>query len=141
MYRFAVSASAIILTVLIDSVYTRPGGYSTRYHSGQTLLTLLQVASFLSHQVVPFIFVASVRLIIIFVTGKLTVKERTLLSLRFARIMFLLFAGYTLITGYGVIEAIPLIIFLTGEFTDRVLFYADFDPENIENTINKSIKS
>jgi len=42
-----------------------------------------------------------------------------------------------MISGNATNDTIKYIIFLSGEFADRILYYADFEPVNIKSEINK----
>jgi hypothetical protein len=50
---------------------------------------------------------------------------------------FLLIISLSMISGNAANDTVKYIIFLSGEFADRILYYADFEPVNIKSEINK----
>lgn len=139
LFRVMLSLTGLVLLLLIDNVYSYSFGKEFRFHSGQVFITSLLIISFLSRQTLPFLFIASLKLIIILGSGQLTAKTRSWFGLRFLRIFLLLISMAVIIAGTAGVEVSFLIIFLTGELIDRFLFYTDFVPVNIKQTINKQI--
>lgn len=139
-FRVLLSLSGLILLIIIDSVYSYSAEKTSRFHSGQVFITSLLMVSFFSLQVLPFLFMAFLKLMIIFGSGQMIGKERTGFGIRFLRISLLLISMAVIVTGTGAGEAFSVMIFLTGELIDRYLFYTDFVPLNIIRTINKPIK-
>jgi DMSO reductase anchor subunit len=139
VYRIIVSVSGLLLLLVIDSVYAFTTGRINKFHSGQVFITSLLIISFLTQQTVPFLFIAALKLIIIFRSGQLTGKERTLFGQRFLRVALLLIAMMILVSGAGKGELSSVMILLSGELIDRYLFYIDFVPMNISRTINNQI--
>ncbi len=139
VFQIITSFAGLILLLSIDSVYNFTSGRIARFHSGQVFISSLLVVSFLTRQTIPFLFVAGLKLIIIFRAGQLTEKERTLFGHRFIRVALLVITAAILITGASKGEISSLLIFLAGEFIDRYLFYCDFLPLNITTTINNKI--
>jgi len=64
-----------------------------------------------------------------------TGNKRSVFEVRFFRIAALFISAMVLISGIGAGTIPVLIVFLTGELLDRVLFYTDFEPLTINNTI------
>ncbi|HVN57374.1 MAG TPA: DmsC/YnfH family molybdoenzyme membrane anchor subunit [Bacteroidales bacterium] len=135
--RISVVASGLVFLLLIDTVYSWAEGSLARFHSGQTFLTGLLITSFFSYQAVPFLFVATIKLLILIRSGNLRWRIDNDFVLRYTRLAFLLISVFIMITGSTLKEPSAIIILLSGELADRIIFYLDFSPPDIK----KSIKS
>ncbi|MBA4321985.1 MAG: hypothetical protein C0408_04135 [Odoribacter sp.] len=132
----------LLLLIAIDAVYT----YADKspllvLHSGQTFLTGLLIGSFLLNALFPFLFIASVK--VIFNLYSL-IRNRSInifFTLRIIRVAFLFIISAVMISGNGGNDIVKYIIFLSGEFADRILYYADFYPVNINSEINRNLLS
>lgn len=125
--------------VLLDNVYIfSDRRTNTIFHSGQTFLSALIIISFLSEAVLPFIFIAIIKLAL---TGADLKKQQDgyIFKIRFLRIVFLILPGLTLVLHSAIPDYFVIIIFLTGELFDRILFYIDFNPVNIKNLIHEQL--
>ena len=134
--------TGLLLLITIDSVYYFSDGRSElRLHSGQTFLTALLVASFLSGMKYPFIFIALIKLISAFYV--IVNKKAVIFNFwfRYLRIALLIITGVSLITGIHSTEPVIIAFFLTGELIDRILFYYDFDPPDINKLITRQTNS
>lgn len=125
------SVTGIILLIAIDSVYTYADNRNNvRFHSGQSFLTGLLIASFLAGQIFPFVLVALIKLI----SGISNIKRSSpLAGLRFMRLALLVTSGICITTGISYPDRVITFLFLAGELLDRILFYSDFDPLNIKS--------
>jgi Fe-S-cluster-containing dehydrogenase component/DMSO reductase anchor subunit len=132
--------TGLTFLVFIDSVYY----YSDRrqsviLHSGQTFITALLIGSFLSGMVLPFVFIAVVKLgISIFRLYSRNFKK-IYFEIRFMRIAFLSVSCISIISHISYPELPVILIFIIGELLDRIIFYIDFDPMNINNMINEQL--
>jgi Fe-S-cluster-containing dehydrogenase component len=135
VWRITASVTGMLLLFAIDEVYNFSSGRS-RFHSGTAFLSALQIISFLTDSVAAFIFVAALRIVLMFAGGALTKEGRTWFATRFHRLALLVIVSFSLLAGTGINQLIILIILLVSEFAGRILFYLDFDPENIEKKIN-----
>jgi Fe-S-cluster-containing dehydrogenase component/DMSO reductase anchor subunit len=130
----AASVAGMALLAVIDTVYTFPDSrYKMIFHSGQTLLTGLLMISFFSGLKYPFLFIAIIKLISIIYNIFSVPGEENKSVLRYLRTAFLLISGTALMTGISYPGSEISIIFITGEFIDRILFYFDFEPVNIKS--------
>lgn len=134
------SVIGLILLLLIDYVYI----YSdkrmmTWMHSGQTFVSALLIVSFFSGSVLPFAFVALIKLISYLFYFSVSEKSVNDTGLRFIRLALLIISGVSLITGISYPDAIIFFLFLSGEFIDRILFYIGYNPLNIKNSIYSHI--
>jgi anaerobic dimethyl sulfoxide reductase subunit B (iron-sulfur subunit) len=132
----------LLLLMVIDSVYTFVDrSLFMIFHSGQTFLTGLIVSSYLLQAVFPFIFIASVKILFsLYCLGR-NKPVKVFFVLRIIRVAFLLIISVTLISGIEGNDTVKFIIFLSGEFADRILYYADFNPVNINSEISNAILS
>jgi Fe-S-cluster-containing dehydrogenase component/DMSO reductase anchor subunit len=128
--------TGLLLLVTIDSVYLFSDNRKQVYlHSGQTFSSALLLISFASGMLIPFIFIAIVKLVSLFYLLSLRKRKRTLEVLRFFRIAALILTGAILIRGDINPAGMTLILLLSGEFADRLLFYADFSPLNMKTSL------
>lgn len=132
----------ILLLIAIDSVYT----YSDKsafilFHSGQSFLTGLLIASFIIGAVLPFICIASAKILFNIIAVTRSGASNFYFGIRFIRIALLIISSMIIITGYERNIIAGYVIFLTGELLDRIMYYVDFEPVNIKNTINETISS
>jgi Fe-S-cluster-containing dehydrogenase component/DMSO reductase anchor subunit len=136
----ASTISGLILLFLIDNVYYYADKReSVVLHSGQTFITALLIGSFLSGMVLPFVFIALIKLIAAVYNLLKNRNKQTLFELRFIRIAFLIVPGISLISHISYPELPVILMFLTGEFLDRILFYIDFNPMNINQIIEEQL--
>ena len=134
----ASSIAGLSFLVLIDNVYVFSKNRNLLFSSGQTFLNALTIISFFSGAVLPFIFMAAINMMLIFPSLK-SQNDRLILNLRFFRIAFLILPGLSLILHPSIPDYFVIIIFLTGELFDRILFYIDFNPLNIKNLISAQL--
>jgi Fe-S-cluster-containing dehydrogenase component len=138
----ASAVAGLIFLLLIDSVYLfSDKSKSVLLHPGQTFISALVIVSFLSGILLPFLFIALVKAgLIVYqqIFNKLT-KHHT--NLRFMRIAFLIIPAISFILHNAHPENVIVIIFLTGELFDRILFYIDFNPVNIKSLIDEQLNN
>lgn len=135
-FLVASSVIGLFMLIVIDSVYVYA---DTRkeviLHSGQTFISGLLIVSFLTGNIIPFIFIAIIKLTSS--VSRLFANKSTGLNfgIRFVRITILLVAGTSLISGISYNDPFIFYLFLTGEFLDRLIFYIEYKPQNISNQI------
>jgi Fe-S-cluster-containing dehydrogenase component/DMSO reductase anchor subunit len=132
------SVIGLIFLILVDSVYA----FSDKrkkviFNSGQTFISSLIMVSFFSGRILPFVFLATIK-VISFVYLNLKKTDNNNVSLRFLRIAFLIIPWMSLILHHGHSDFFIVLIFITGELFDRILFYIDFNPLNINNLISEN---
>ena len=129
--------SGLILLIAIDSVYIfADKRASLFFHSGQTFLSGLFIVSMLSGAMVPFLFIAVLKLATTAYSLFLN-KSWNVYVLRYLRLGLLLVVCAKLILDASFSNGVIILLFLTGEFLDRLLFYIDFKPLNINRLINR----
>jgi anaerobic dimethyl sulfoxide reductase subunit B (iron-sulfur subunit) len=138
--RIITVITGLLLLIALDNVYT----YADKslfmlLHSGQSFLTGLLIASFIMNAVIPFIFIASAKLLFNLIALKKTGNVRLYFAVRFVRIALLIISSIVLITGFEKIIMAGYVVFLAGELLDRIMYYIDFEPLNINITINETL--
>jgi Fe-S-cluster-containing dehydrogenase component/DMSO reductase anchor subunit len=134
------SIIGLILLITIDTVYIYADKRRTLVtHSGQTFLSALLIVSFLSGTLIPFIFIALIKLAasLYNVTGN-KISEFSF-GIRFLRLAILLITAASFISNISFRDPVLVSLFLTGELIDRLIYYHDFDPININSLINRHI--
>ncbi|HLP73322.1 MAG TPA: 4Fe-4S dicluster domain-containing protein [Bacteroidales bacterium] len=132
---FAV-ASGLITLIIIDSVYNHVCS-SSWFHSGQTFLTSLLLISYLTASLTPFTFVVMIKMAM---SVRLLIKKKEMFpALRYLRIIILFTVWAGLISGFNQADSSIFVILLMGEVADRLLFYSDFQPENIRIQIDRHL--
>jgi hypothetical protein len=58
-------------------------------------------------------------------------------SLRFTRIALLIVSGASMISHISYTDNLIVFLFLAGEFFDRIIFYIDFNPPDINRLIDE----
>jgi DMSO reductase anchor subunit len=130
-----VSITGILLVIAIDSVYSFAAGKKASvFHSGQGILTLMLMVSFMLNMLFAFVFVAIIKIVLsaVRITEE---KRRELFVFRFIRLAFLLITVFVMIRGKDTGLITTMAIFYSGELADRVIFYMDFRTMNIKDTI------
>lgn len=134
----AAAFSGAVLVLQIDSVYY----YSRRslsvlLSSGSCFLTTLLLASWLAGEMLPFVFAAALKIIFsipALLSERIAGKN---INLRLLRMMLLIIIVASLVNRTDSPRAALTAILLAGELADRILFYSNFEPVSISNTIRK----
>jgi Fe-S-cluster-containing dehydrogenase component/DMSO reductase anchor subunit len=136
----AASLSGLFLLFAIDLVYTATDSrLSFVFHSGQTFLTGLLIASFFAGLKFPFIFIALIKIISAILN--ISSRERApQTGLRIFRTALLLITGISIATGISFTDPAITFIFVTGEVIDRIMFYLDFKPLSITSFFTGKIE-
>jgi DMSO reductase anchor subunit/ferredoxin len=136
----ASSVTGLILLIMIDSVYVySSSSRSVLQHSGQTFISALLIVSFFSGIILPFIFIALIKLVLSIINLPAKKSNNDLFGIRFMRIAFLVVSGASIISHISYPGIFIVSIFLLGELFDRILFYIDFNPLNINTLINEQV--
>jgi Fe-S-cluster-containing dehydrogenase component/DMSO reductase anchor subunit len=139
-FIIASSFVGLILLIVIDSVYIYADKRkSVIMHSGQTFLSALLIISFFTGFVLPFIFIALIKLVSSVYILSVNKINNINFVIRFLRLALLFVTGVSLISGISYPDPFISSIFLTGELIDRIIFYIDFAPVNINTEIIKQI--
>jgi hypothetical protein len=128
----------LIFLLLIDRVYIYADRSKTVFlHSGQTFLSALLIVSFLTGNVIPFVFIAMIKLVSSLQGLYFKKLNNNDFGIRYLRLAFLIVTGSSLILNISPTDLFVVSVFLTGELLDRVIFYQDFSPMNIKTLIEE----
>jgi Fe-S-cluster-containing dehydrogenase component/DMSO reductase anchor subunit len=134
------SVAGLVVLVAIDAVYLFADKRKSVFlHSGQTFITGLLIISFLTGKILPFIFIAIVKLITSVKQIGKSRDDSIRFVVRFVRMALLIITGISLISGISYPEIAVICLFIAGELLDRILFYIDFKPLNIVSLINSPV--
>jgi DMSO reductase anchor subunit len=137
----AASLTGLILLLQIDNVYYYANrNKSVFLHSGQTFMSALLIVSFFSGMLLSFVFLALVKLASSVYILSVN-KTNHISGIRFLRIVLLIVSGASMVSQISYNDPFIISLFLTGELFDRVMFYIDFDPLNINTLISKTLNS
>jgi len=132
----AASILGMLLLIAIDSVYIYADSRMKMVlHGGQAFLSSLLIIAFLTGNTVPFLFIALIKLASAFYGISVNTRTGLIFVMRFFRIFLLIIASIYIISGQTFPDTEIVFLFLTGELIDRILFYIDFEPMNINNLI------
>jgi Fe-S-cluster-containing dehydrogenase component/DMSO reductase anchor subunit len=135
------SVAGLIYLVLIDSVYIfSDKRKSVIMHSGQTFISALLIVSFISGTILPFIFLTLLKMSHS-VYSLMRNPDLNIFSLRFVRLAFIILPAISLVSKISYPGIVITFIFLAGELFDRILFYIDFNPLNINNLIRDQLNN
>jgi DMSO reductase anchor subunit/ferredoxin len=138
----AAAVTGLIFLLSIDSVYIFTGSNkSTELHSGQAFISALIIISFISSTILPFILMAIVKLGLTIYGLTVEKLRNSFFVFRFLRIILLVVPGLSLVLKHSHPDITIVSIFLTGELIDRILFYIDFNPLNINALIAEQVNS
>ena len=128
----------LLFLISIDSVYIFADNRKSLFlHSGQTFLTGLLIASYFSGVMLPFIFISVIKLATSLNNIIINRNSRNNFVLRFLRIALLIITCASFISDVSQSDIVLISLFLTGELFDRIIFYIDFKPLNINTLIGK----
>jgi Fe-S-cluster-containing dehydrogenase component/DMSO reductase anchor subunit len=129
--------TGLMLLVTIDMVYIYADNRKTVFlHSGQTFFTVLLLIAFLTGKILPFIFIAVLKLTIAVYYLRTKRDVSIIFVLRFVRTALLIITGISMISAISYPGTAIITLFLAGELLDRILFYIDFKPLNINRLMN-----
>jgi Fe-S-cluster-containing dehydrogenase component/DMSO reductase anchor subunit len=134
----ASAIAGLLFLLMIDSVYLfADRSKKVIFHSGQTFMTALLICSFMSGAILPFTFIALIKLALSVFNRSGWKLHSKYFSLRFMRIAFLVISGASLISHISYSDILLVFLFLSGELFDRIIFYIDFRPPDINKLINE----
>lgn len=130
------SVTGLLFLIAVDSVYLFADGRKKMiFHGGQTFISGLLIISFATGNIIPFVFIALLKSSLAVYNIIINTRTGLLFVLRFFRLVILFFSTGLLISGNNAGYNLALIFFLTGELFERILFYIDFEPLNINNSM------
>lgn len=132
------TAIAVLTVISVDLVYFAPDRRIGLWlHTGQAFFTTLYAVSWFSAPRVIFIafsMLAAISIVMRYRSAERGSPERVLYYIRAMALPLVLLFIYP---ESPASDTIALVIFLAGLVADRVLFYFDFNPPNIKDTIKE----
>lgn len=135
------SIAGLLFLLSIDNVYyyaEKPKNLVLS--SGQTFISSLLIIAFLSESLIPFVFIALLKIGLSVYKVFVTEIKDTYSVLRTIRLALLVISASGLIY-FNSLNNFVIMLFITGELLDRMLFYIDFDQLNIKSSIIRHITS
>ena len=134
-----VTAAIAVLTVIaVDLVYfAADRRFSLRLHTGQAFFTALYAATWFTEPRILFIIftmLAAVSVVLRYGSAEKGEPQRTLYYIRAMSLPLVLLLIYP---GNPLTDLIATVLFFAGILADRLLFYLDFNPPNIKDTIKE----
>jgi DMSO reductase anchor subunit/ferredoxin len=135
----AASVAGLFLMFSIDFVYMMSERKKS-VKSGQVFPGFLLLTTYFSGSMMPFTLIAVIILVVasLKMAGKNKIEED--IHLLFVRVAFLAIAWSGLITGIAMAGPVITALILGSELAGRILFYRDFNPENIRNNMTEHFK-
>jgi len=133
---------ALLSLISVDLVYfAADRSFSLKLHSGQAFLTALYATSWFIEPgwiFIVFSMVAAVSVVLRYRSAETEPLVRTLFYVRAIALPIVFMMIYP---GNPVTDIIALVMFIAGLLADRLLFYCDFRPPNIKDTITDHFKN
>lgn len=130
------SIIGLLFLITVDCVYLFADSRKKMvFHGGQTFITGLLIISFATGNIIPFVFIALLKAASAIYNIIINTRTGLLFVLRFFRLVILSVSMGILISGNLAGYNLALGFFLTGELFERILFYIDFEPLNINNSM------
>ncbi|MDX9728425.1 MAG: 4Fe-4S binding protein [Bacteroidales bacterium] len=139
MIPLAVTAAIAVMSVIaVDLVYfAADRSFSLRLHTGQAFFTALYAVTWFTEPRLLFIIfsmITAVSVVLRYGSAERGEPQRTLYYLRAMSLPLVFLLIYP---GNPVTDLFATLLFFAGLVADRLLFYLDFNPPDIKETIRK----
>lgn len=129
---------ALLTLISIDNVYfAADRSFSLKLHSGQAFFTGLYAATWFIEPTIIFIVLSMLAAISVVMRYRSSEADSLTRALYYTRAMALPMVFMLIYPDSPVTDIAALVIFITGLMADRLLFYCDFRPPNIKDTITE----
>jgi Fe-S-cluster-containing dehydrogenase component/DMSO reductase anchor subunit len=129
---------ALLTLISVDNVYfAADRSLSLRLHSGQAFFTGLYAATWFIEPTVIFIVFSMLAAISVVMRYKSAEADSLTRILYYTRAMALPVVFMLIYPDSKATDIAALVIFIAGMVADRLLFYCDFRPPNIKDTITE----
>ena len=134
-----VTAAVAVLTVIaVDLVYfATDRRFSMRLHTGQAFFTALYAATWFTEPRILFIIFSMLAAVSVVVRHGSAEKGEPYRTLYYFRAMSLPLVFLLIYPGNPLTDQLATVLFFAGLLADRLLFYLDFNPPNIKETIKE----
>jgi len=132
-----VTAAVAVLTVIaVDLVYfATDRRFSMRLHTGQAFFTALYAATWFTEPRILFIIFSMLAAVSVVVRHGSAEKGDPHRTLYYFRAMSLPLVFLLIYPGNPLTDLLATVLFFAGLLADRLLFYLDFNPPHINETI------
>ncbi|MCI0522711.1 MAG: hypothetical protein L0Y37_03560, partial [Bacteroidales bacterium] len=135
------AAVSLLTLISIDLVYfAADRSVTIKLHSGQAFFSAVFVTSWFIVPNTLFLLFSLLAALSVVMRYRSSDKEPVIRFLYYYRALSLPIVFMLLYPGSQIADIAAAIIFFTGITTDRVLFYDDFNPLNIRDTIQEDFK-
>ena len=129
---------ALLTLISIDNVYfAADRSFNLKLHSGQAFFTGLYAATWFIEPTIIFIVLSMLAAISVVMRYRSSEADSLTRALYYTRAMALPMVFMLIYPDSPVTDIAALVIFITGLMADRLLFYCDFRPPNIKDTITE----
>jgi len=133
---------ALLTLISIDNVYfAADRSFSLKLHSGQAFFTALYAATWFIEPTIIFIVFSMLAAVSVVMRYRSAEADSLTRTLYYARAMALPVVFMLIYPDSKVTDIAALMIFIAGMVADRLLFYIDFRPTNIKDTITEHFQS
>ena len=129
---------ALLTLISVDNVYfAADRSFSLKLHSGQAFFTGLYAATWFVEPTVIFIVFSMLAAISVVMRYRSAEADSLTRTLYYTRAMALPVVFMLIYPDSKATDTAALVIFIAGLIADRLLFYCDFRPPNIKDTITE----
>ncbi len=130
---------ALLTLISVDNVYfAADRSFSLKLHSGQAYFTGMYATAWFIEPTIIFIVFSMLAAVSVVMRYRSAEADRLTRTLYYTRAMALPVVFLLIYPGNPLTDIAALVIFITGMVADRLLFYCDFRPQNIRNTITEN---
>ena len=130
---------ALLTLISVDNVYfAADRSFSLKLHSGQAYFTGMYATAWFIEPTIIFIVFSMLAAVSVVMRYRSAEADRLKRTLYYTRAMALPVVFLLIYPGNPLTDIAALVIFITGMVADRLLFYCDFRPQNIRNTITEN---
>ncbi len=139
MMPLAVTAATAVLTVIsVDMVYfAADNRFSLRLHTGQAFFTALYATTWFTEPRFLFILFSMLAAVSVVTRNGAAEREEPGRTIYYFRAMSLPLVFLLIYPENTITDLLAAVLFFAGLLADRLLFYIDFNPPNIKETIKE----
>jgi hypothetical protein len=139
MIPMAVTEAIAVLTVIaVDLVYfAADRRFSLRLHTGQAFFTTLYAVTWFTEPRILFIIFSMLVAVLVVMRYGSADRGEPLRTLYYIRAISIPLVFLLIYPGNPLTDLFATVLFFAGLVADRLLFYLDFNPPNIKETIKE----
>ena len=133
---------ALLTLISVDNVYfAADRSFSLKLHSGQAYFTGMYATAWFIEPTIIFIVFSMLAAVSVVMRYRSAEADRLTRTLYYTRAMALPVVFLLIYPGNPLTDIAALVIFITGMVADRLLFYCDFRPPDIKDTITEHFQT